>query len=561
MIIKRNPANLNQEFHIVIIGGGITGLAIAREAAERGLKTAIIEKNDFGCATSAATSKLIHGGLRYLENLELGLVRESLRERKIMGNAAPHLIKPLPIILPAYDYSKPGRFIMRIGLWLYDILSFERNFFTPRDKYMPASRWLGRKKILELIPCLKDEGLKGGFLYYDHQSLHPERLSLAFLKTAVSFGAVAFNHMSVDSFATSDDDDGKKRITAVNATDSQTKKKYIIKGKIFVNCTGPWLDYTLEKVMDEPAAKLQRSQGIHVLSQNICGKVAILHRNKEGRHFFILPWMGLSLTGPTDTPFMDHPDTLFPRYKDSFDLVNTVNQSIKDPITPSKIKSIIIGLRPLVSSGSSTYKASRKSEIYDHEIDGFPGLLSVAGGKLTTSRYLGEQTIKKILKKREMRGVSITKRDSSKTPLYGSICFGDSASEYESRALADYAIPELSPDTHSHLIRLYGTEHREILHLIKTKPELASRIEEKSIFPDILAQIHYAVNNESARTLEDVLNRRLAIGTAGYPGDRAVKTTAGVMAKLLKWNPYETRREMAAYRDCYPFLENIKKKK
>ncbi|MDH5657048.1 MAG: glycerol-3-phosphate dehydrogenase/oxidase [Spirochaetia bacterium] len=557
MNIKRNPSNLNQEFHIVVIGGGITGLAIAREAAERGLKTAIIEKNDFGCATSAATSKLIHGGLRYLENMEFGLVRESLRERKIMGNAAAHLVMPLPIILPVYNFSKPGKFMMRIGLRLYDLLSFDRNFFTPKDKKMPASRWISRRKVLELAPCMKEEGLKGGFVYYDLQSLHPERLSLAFLKTAVSSGAVAFNHMSADSFQTSDTN-GKKRILSVHTTDLITGKKYKIRGQVFVNCTGPWLDYTLGRVMETPAQTLQRSQGIHILSKDICGKYAVLHRNEAGRHFFILPWMNLSLTGPTDTPFADHPDTLYPGYKDSSDLIHTVNQSLTNPIKTSGVKSILIGLRPLISSGTSTYKASRKSEIYNHAAEGFPGLFSVAGGKLTTSRDLGEQTVKKIIRSGELKGIAAKKSSSLKSPLFGSICYGDSHEEYEAKALRDYALTFLPEDSHRHLIRLYGTEHREILHLLKDKPQLAEQIVPE--LPDILAQVYYGVTHESARTLEDMLNRRLAMGTLGYPGDKAVQKVSGIMAKILKWTPAAARKEISAYKKDYPSIENVKQR-
>ncbi|HNN58589.1 MAG TPA: FAD-dependent oxidoreductase, partial [Leptospiraceae bacterium] len=200
MIHKREFHDLEKKFDLVVIGGGITGISVAREAAVRGIRVLCVEKNDFACATSSATSKLLHGGLRYLESYEFGLVRESLSERHIMGLAAGHLSRPMQFLVPMFEWSNPGRFIMQMGLSTYDLLAYDRNLGTPEDKQIPPAKWISREEFLKLEPKIESKGLKGGFVYYDYQSTYPERLALAFVKTAVQAGAVMLNHCQATGF-------------------------------------------------------------------------------------------------------------------------------------------------------------------------------------------------------------------------------------------------------------------------------------------------------------------------------------------------------------------------
>jgi len=556
---------LAERYDVVIIGGGITGLSILRESAARGLKTLLLEKNDFGWATSAATSKLIHGGLRYLENFEFGLVRESLRERRILGLSAPHLTRPLPILLPVYNYSKPGMLLFSVGLHLYDLLSFERNRDVPPNKRIPNIKKISPDEVKRIAPCLKPEGLKGGFIFYDLQSIHPERLSLAFLKSGVHAGGVAINHMAVEELIAAEVN-GRKRVTGLKLKDTLSGKSHTVSGTVFINCTGPWMDLTLQQIHAPITAQLLRSQGIHLLTDTICDSgYAILHRNREGKHFFVLPWQNRSIIGPTDTPFEEHPDTLYPGFEDSMDLLHVVNDSLQKKIKIDQIRSIIIGIRPLIFSGKNTYRASRKSEIYDHAPFGLDGLISVAGGKWTTSRQLGEDVVKGYLIRKisALRGIRlrVPTFDSTRQPLFGAPGnFGSSEVPYIERSLTEYAMKGVTAEIHRHLIHLYGTEHTEILKLIEHEPRLAKRIAPGSDSLDIIAQIHFAVLFESAMTLEDVLNRRLVIGTYGYPGDAAVRLAAKEIAGLLKWNRSRLNEEIKHYRENYPTIDNVNRK-
>jgi glycerol-3-phosphate dehydrogenase len=554
MIISRNFRLLKEHYDTVIIGGGITGLSVARESAARGLKTLLLEKNDFGWFTSAATTKLIHGGLRYLENLEFGLVRESLKERRIMGQSAPHLIRPLPIILPIYDYSRPGGFMLSIGLTLYNLLSYDRNRSVPEELRIPAAHRISKRDILHFAPCLRDEGLKGGFVFYDYQSLRPERLALSFLKSAVHGGCAAFNHTVVENFIVNDSSE-RRAITGLHVTDLLTGKKYTVTGRVFINCTGPYLDLLLEKLQKNPDARLQRSQGLHLLTEPVCGGYAVLHRNREGRHFFVLPYMGASLIGPTDTPYGGLPDDLFPLYDDALNLLKDVNDFLSHPIGESEVRSVLAGIRPLVSSGKSTYRTSRKSEIYDHTESGIDGLYSVAGGKWTTSRALGESVMKQVIR-HHFAHAPLSRFRSDREPLYGSPGFAVSSEDYILNSLKERAIPGIDVGTHRHLIDLYGTEHTEILKMILKNPSLGKKLD--PISGDLIAQIHFAVQNESACTLSDVLNRRLAIGTTGVPSDASIRMAAGVMAELLGWDRDRKGSEIRDFRHAETSMKNIR---
>lgn len=532
---------------VCIVGGGITGLAIAREAAERGLSVILIEKDDFGHATSAATSKLIHGGLRYLENFEIGLVRESLRERRVLSCAAGHLVKPLSFLIPAYPWNKPGRFLMRMGLWTYDVLSFDRNHHVPDDKRMPASRYLSKKEITELEPRIDSPELKGGFQYYDAQSLHPERLSIAFLKSAVEKNAVAWNHAKATGFIT-EEKNGRTKVLGVEVQDTISGNTASIRSKIVINASGPWMDLVLKLLKNKTPVSLQRSKGIHLITDKVLGNNAVFFRTKTGRHFFVVPWQGYSIIGPTDKPFTDHPDNLEPTEDDVDELFNDINDTIPgSPLQRNQIRQIPIGIRPLIFSGKSTYRASRKYEIYNHADQGIDRLMSVAGGKWTTSRQLGEDVILQALKTETLNDLPVHDVDTSVLPLYGSPGFGNPADVYTEFALRLYGMPELPEANHRHLIEIYGTEHTEVLKLLQKNPALAKPLWNEHPDADIQAQVLYAVEKEGAQTLSDILLRRTAAGTLGCPDTKTLESAARLAAKPLKWNASRIKKEVNDY--------------
>ncbi len=549
MIIRRDSSGLREDYDVVVIGGGITGAAVAREAAVRNLRVCLLEKNDFGWSTSAATSKLLHGGLRYLENYEFGIVRESLSERRVLGCAAGHLSTPLPFLLPIYKGK--GRFTLRVGLFLYDLLSFDRNRGVPEDKKIPAHRWLSKEELLREEPRLSPDGLTGGFKYYDLQSLYPDRLTLAFVKSAVESGARVFNHTEVVGFETIPEGNGR-RIRAAKVKDAITGKTAAVQGRVFVNASGPWLDIVLGLVEEKPMAHLQRSKGIHILTKPLLDK-AVGFKTRAGGHFLTLPWQGSSLIGPTDTQYLDHPDKLAPTADDIRELVEDVNASIPGrPLKPEMIEHVIIGIRPLIASGKSTYRASRKSEMFDHAEENVFGMISVAGGKWTTSRRLGEDVVRHLLEKAELSGFALREVDTAVLPLYGSPGFATSATAYADFAVMEFRIPEISEDVHRHLVTLYGTEHTEIIELVKRNKSLAKRISKNPNRLDIAAQAVYAAENECALTLSDILCRRLSVGMFGVPDATAVKLAADRAAEALGWDAKRKRREISELKASFP---------
>ena len=538
-------------YDVLIVGGGITGIAIAREAAERGLSVCLVEKNDFGGATSASTSKLIHGGLRYLENFEIGLVRESLAERRILGLAASHLVKPLPFMIPVLPWSKPGKLILRTGLYLYDALSYDRNRDVPEGHQIPGSVSLSEHEVQAIDPMIASIA-KGALLYYDYQSLHPERLTLAFLKSALQKGAVFHNHTEATGFIV-EEAGGRRNLQGAEVRDTITGKTATIRAGITINASGPWMDLVLGLADRKSETKLSRSTGIHFLTKPLFKhNNAVLFRTRSGRHFFVVPWEGFSLIGPTDRPYTKHPDELRPGQDDFDQLFEDINDTIPGaPLTRDMIVDIPIGIRPLIFSDKSTYRASRRYEILDHESMGLHGLISVAGGKWTTSRQLGEDVMTLALSKLPDPG-KVMNINTAELPLFGSPGFGNPDDIYIDFSLKNFSTEGISPEVHRHLISMYGTEHTRILEYVHRKKALAKPVSDRFPTKDIMAQVLFSVEYEGARTVSDIIRRRIALGTYGVPTEKELLAVAQLAAPLLKWNQTEVRRQVKEALAEYP---------
>jgi glycerol-3-phosphate dehydrogenase len=538
-------------YDVLIVGGGITGIAIAREAAERGLSVCLVEKNDFGGATSASTSKLIHGGLRYLENFEIGLVRESLAERRILGLAASHLVKPLPFMIPVLPWSKPGKLILRTGLYMYDALSYDRNRDVPEGHQIPGSVSLSEREVQAVDPMIASIA-KGALLYYDYQSLHPERLTLAFLKSALQKGAVFYNHTEATGFIV-EEAGGRRNLQGAEVRDTITGKTATIRAGITINASGPWMDLVLGLADRKSETKLSRSTGIHFLTKPLFKhNNAVLFRTRSGRHFFVVPWEGFSLIGPTDRPYTKHPDELRPGQDDFDQLFEDINDTLPGaPLTRDMIVDIPIGIRPLIFSGKSTYKASRRYEILDHESKGLHGLISVAGGKWTTSRQLGEDVMTLALSKLPDPG-NVMNVNTGELPLFGSPGFGNPDDIYIDFSLKNFSTEGISPEVHRHLISMYGTEHTRILEYVHKKKALAKPVSDRFPTKDIMAQVLFSVEHEGARTVSDIIRRRIALGTYGLPTEKELLAVAQLAAPLLKWNQTEIRRQVKEALAEYP---------
>jgi len=385
----------NETFDVLIVGGGITGACVARDAALRGLKVALVERGDFANATSAHNSRLIHGGLRYLRNFELGLVRESLRERRIWQRIAPHHVRPLPFLVPLYGASAKARATLAAGLTLYDLLSFDRKWLDDPGQRLPGHSWLGAEEARRNEPVLDQPNLDGAFLYYDAQMDSPERLALECLIEADANGAALANYVEATQLVLKD-----RRVERCRMRDVVSGETFEVRARTTLVAAGPWADIFLEHAISRPSShKLLRSKGIHLVTPALTHRLALTMATEHG-HFFVLPWRGHTLLGTTDTAFTGDPDMLAVSEDDITSFLAFINRNLPNAnLSRESVEYAYAGLRPLVDDGSKdTYGASRRSEIVDHgKDDGLDGLFSAIGGKWTTSRRLAELVVDRLV--------------------------------------------------------------------------------------------------------------------------------------------------------------------
>ncbi len=534
--IEKNP---HEKFDVIVIGGGISGASVAYEAATRGLKVALLEKKDFSWATSAATSKMIHGGLRYLVNGEVRLVRESLRERRVLENIAPNYVYPQPIMM--MHHKKPlknNKRVVKVGMLLYDALSYDKNRTWDPCKRIPAHKTISRREVLRQEPHVRAEGLAGASVFCDCMSIFPERLTLAFIKSAVAHGAKAANYAKVEGFLM----DAGNRVAGVKVKDLLTGEVHDIAGTVTVNCGGPWADLLLDmaKPDGKDAPMLRRSEGIHIITAKrlLSGQYIVGSMTPSGRHFFLIPWRNHTLIGTTDKPFNGNPDDYRVTRESIMELIDDVNRSFGDgKLSYEDVKHTYGGLRPLVEKETrETYTSSRKYEIYDNKDAGLDGLITVEGGKYTTSRQLAENCLKIVAVK---LGRNLGKSVTNKKFLTGCEIKDLNFFMNEARAQDN----GLSPATLEYLARNYGTEYKEIAKLAREDQSLSETLNNDG---EIQAQVVYAVRNEMARTLSDIVMRRTGIGTLGNPGEEVLRKVADVAARELRWDKEKTEKEIAA---------------
>ena len=528
-MMERYTEHMKSEtFDVIVIGGGITGAAIAYEAATRGLSFALFEKGDFSEATSAASSKLIHGGLRYLSNMEYGLVRESLRERKIMANIAPNFVYPIPTLFPHYRSSiKSNKWFTKIGLTLYDLLAVGKSNTWDKSKRIPRYKTVSAEEALRLQPVIRKNGLTGASIFYDCISICPERLALSFIKSALHYGGKAANYARVEAFLL---DENKQKVCGVRVRDLLKQNEFEVRARITINCAGPWADSLLFQLLKhENVGRLTRSEGIHIITKQITKDDSIVGAvTPGGRHCFLIPWRGHTLIGTTDKPYSGHPDDYRVTLESIQELIHEVNGSFEHlNLTLDDVLYTYGGLRPLLENpAEETYRASRKYEIHDNTIDGISGLLTVEGGKWTTSRGLAEKTIDHLRDKLE---ISMGPSVSAKQYLRGSEI--RDMNVFPARIRDEYR--NFNGATVECLGRLYGTECGKVLALARRENSLAEPLNSDG---ELLAQVVYGVRYEMARTLKDMVLRRSGIATLGNPGKKILLRVAEVMAQELNWD-------------------------
>lgn len=547
---QRLEALASGPFDLLIVGGGITGAGAARDAALRGLKVALVDKSDWASATSSRSSKLVHGGLRYLETFQLGLVRESTAERAVQLRMAPHLVRPLEFMMPVYGSHKHGLGFINLGLWLYDGLALFR--------VVRCHKRLNPERTLSRQPNLRSEGLKGSLTYFD-AATDDARLTLENVLDAEALGAVAVNHAEVVSFLRDGD-----AIAGAVVRDAFTGTRTEVRAGLVLNTTGPFADEIRSRAGSERPPLLRPTKGAHLVfhadRMPLSLAVAMIHP-RDGRAMFAIPWGAHVYVGTTDIDFHGALDRPHCGADDRDLILEVANHYFPEAhLGPEDIVATWCGLRPLVSSGEAE-SASRVSR--EHALDLEPeGLLTMTGGKLTTYRLMARQLVNRAVKVLRQGGKLQRKPPRSATrnrPLPGAVGI---ASETDLERLQTHLESEagLAPGITRQLVYTYGARAEAVLSAAQAPEDLEPMCPTE---PVIWAALDYALAEEHAATLEDFLSRRTQLLLRDPEGAmRLAPAVAERMAQQLGWDEERTAREVATFteevtaslacRDAYP---------
>jgi glycerol-3-phosphate dehydrogenase len=529
--------NLDQmrsaQFDILVIGGGVTGVSIARDAALRGYNTALVERADFASGTSSKSSKLVHGGIRYLESLEFGLVFEASRERRYALRNSPHLVRPLPFVFPVHEDDPRPLWQITIGMWLYDAMATFRNI--ERHQVWNKARTLREE------PVIGPEGLTGAAHYYD-AATDDARLTLAIAQDAHQAGAVVANYTRVVGLLR-----GGETVVGAQVRDQVTGYEFEVRARVVANATGPWTDDLLNMADPEAARRLRPTKGVHVIvpRQRAWSQAAItMNSPRDGRLMFLIPWGQFSLLGTTDTDYKGDPADVWADSEDIAYILEAARHAFPVAnLNEADIISAYAGLRPLIGSDAPTgYKVSREHQI----LHTAPGFFTIAGGKLTTWRSMAEEMVDEMARYLGQE-YSLSPARPSQTAeriLPG----GDIADWYNYRAQKVIELSDqLSPETVAHLISTYGTRHAGVLALIGGDQRLSQPLVPG--LPYLKAEVIYAIRHEMALTLEDTLTRRMHIlDQVRDNGLGVAPEVAKLMGSELRWSDEEWTRQVEAYR-------------
>ncbi len=540
--MKRDfEALCNQTFDLVVIGGGIQGAATAREAALRGLKVALVEARDFASGTSSRSSKLIHGGLRYLEQFDFRLVREARRERQLLLKLAPHLARPVPFLLPIYRGDPYSPFKVRLGLSIYDLLGN----LGRQDRH----RLLAPDAAQGLLPALRPEGLRGAAMYHDSQT-DDARLTFENVLDAAQHGAAVTNYTEIRALAVSagsGETDGT--VVAAEAEDRMTGRRYGISARFWVNAAGPWVDHVRALVPGFDGSKTVRlTKGTHLTIPPVTGRYALLAAVLPGdRIFLIVPWGNCALLGTTDTDFQDDPATVQPDRADAEYLLRAANRVLRNPLRMDDVAGSWTGLRALAMEPGRSPSANTR-EYRFHEDRWAKNFISICGGKLTTHRALGEKIIDLLqarLGSRAPRGVSgISRQPTRQVPLPGGHTgvFEVFVNYASWDAVREFNVPLPVAER---IVRTYGSRWRMVLEPLRDQKSLAEPLPGS---PTLLAaEVDFAIRHEMALSVEDFLIRRSGLNWRACTMREATPAVAEIFAARLGWSAERRQQALDAF--------------
>lgn len=516
-------------FDLLVVGGGVNGAAIARDAAMRGLSVLLVEKGDWASGTTAKSSKLAHGGLRYLELLEFGLVHEALHERERLFRLAPHLVRPLRFLYPIYPHVAARRAV-RFGLWLYDLLS--------RGKSVPGRSFVDKATALQMAPGLNPEGLRGAATFYDGQFQHVERLVVEMVWQARQGGATCWNHTRVASLTL---DSAAGRVKGATLEDDRGHR-FDVAARAVVNAAGAWVDDVLGPLAAGHPPKIRKTKGIHLVVPRFVDVALIVKTAVDGRTFFILPWHDYCLIGTTDTDYYGDADDAVADAADRAYLEAAARRYF--PGAPlDRIDYTYAGIRALVNEeGITESNVTRRHVLYDHEgHDGVAGLWTLQGGKLTTARSVAEQIVDAVA--RRLGRPEAARRHPTREARFPG-CPERPWLVFREAAMREAASLAIGPSCAAHLVDVYGARWRDVL-------ASDGRAEARAVIDagraHIFAEVTYAVREEDARHVGDFMLRRSDLGHAAGGNFSAAQRVAAWIADLLGWDAARLAHELERY--------------
>ncbi len=525
----------SEEFDVVVIGGGITGAGVALDAASRGYSVALVEKADYASGTSSRSSKLVHGGLRYLQNFDLGLVREALLERQLMVNLAPHLVRPLPLLIPAFEGKRPDR-LAGVGLNMYDVMASDRirRRRGGEEEWSPERhRTIDAEETKELVPALASREPTSAHLFYDCQT-DDARLVLTVLGEAERFGAVCCNSVEATGLIERDG-----RAAGVLCRDAIGGGEFELAGQNVVNATGVWADRIRPDELHHEAEvpRIRPSRGTHLTlaSESLPVVAGAVVPAGSGRSIFVLPWLGRTLIGTTDNDYEGALDHVPPSGEDIEYLLDATNSFFGTELSGSDLTGAYAGVRPLISTGDpkKSVDISRKAELYETS----SGLVTITGGKLTTWRRMAKLAVDRIVEREGREAPCRTQEIPLGMPAAaGELPLVEGVDEASREALA----------------ARYGHAAGDVLKIAAASPELASRVSPD--LPDLVAEAAFAARREQTRSVGDVLLRRTRLGLLDAPrltapGSEGARAVARAMGGALGWDDQRIAVELDAWRE------------
>lgn len=537
--MKRNMAALaGTRFDLVVIGGGINGASTAREAALRGMKVALLDARDFAGATSSRSSKLIHGGLRYLDQFEFRLVHEARRERRLLRKLAPHLAWPVPFLFPIYRGDPFSPLKVRLGLSIYDLMGN----LGSSDRHQT----LHKDEILRRVPSLKPDGLRSGAIYHDSLT-DDARLTIENIVDAAANGAIIANYAEIRSFKLDTQKaNGGPIVSSAEVEDRLTGQRFEISSRFWVNATGPWVDHLRAMLPEyEGSRTIRLTKGTHIVVPPVVGDFAMFAAIRPGKRIFVMmPWHQHGLLGTTDTDYDADPARVQPNAEDVEYLLRAVNRVLSKPLEVSDVIGAFAGLRALaIQRGASPSENTREYRLHPDPWAG--NMITVCGGKLTTSRSLGEKLVDQVAAGLHgNRPAQWAEHPTRATPLPGG--HTENFEHYFKDATEDavrlFDVPRPAAER---IVRTYGTRWQQVLEPVHADRKLAELLPGSN---DCLgAEVAFAIENEMARKIDDFLLRRSGLNWyAAYALNEAVPRVAEIFAERLGWN---TEHREAAVRE------------